>query len=294
VNGLDKINWNDLKAAFRVASLGSLAKAANTMNVNHTTVLRAINRLEESLQCKLFIRHQRGYELTDTGQMMLLEMRDIEAGISHLCTAMSVNTLQVKGTLRITTLPEYSNFLHSVLKKSLQLYPELRILVDSSDEIVPLESGQAHISIRAGKQPKEPDVIARKLSDIRFSYYASTDYIQRYGLPMCASEYNQHVWIMPTGRKQQIPFISEVLVHLDKSSIGYESNNFADIQAVVEAGIGIGPIDDRKAAKLKQVKRLSFIENTNDSGLWFVYHRDLKNDIKVKAMLQLLLEVAQK
>ncbi|TQV85397.1 LysR family transcriptional regulator [Aliikangiella coralliicola] len=282
------LNWNDLKVVYRVASFGSLGKAAEQLNINYTTVLRHINRLEKALGCKMFIRHQRGYQLTDSGKQLLVEMPDIEVKLDQLQSKLTTKNNNVTGTLKITTLPEYSSFLHPILKRSQQLYPELRILADVSDEIVPLESGRAHISIRAGHAPTQGDLVANKICDLNFSYYASSCYISRRGIPENEGEFNLHTWVMPSGRKRHISFIKNIIPKIDSRNIHYQSNNFFDIQSAIEHGIGIGPVDDRKAKNVECLTKITQIKNFNDSALWFVYHRDLREDVKIKTMLKLL------
>lgn len=281
-------DWEDAKTCYYVAKLGSLAKAAEQLRINHSTALRHVNRFEQQIECKVFFRHARGYQLTDAGRVLLSEFPEVQNRFHQLVDAMRGTSQRVQGALRITTLPEYASFLHPALKTSLQRYPELRITVDASDDIVPLESGEAHLSIRGGRQPQQPDLIVRKLFDIRFSYYATAEYLQRYGSPTGLLDVNQHQWIMPTGRKTQIPLIKAVLSELDSRNIVYQSNNFADIQSVIETGIAIGPIDDMKALHNKQLTRINSISAEHDSALWYAYHRELRNDLRIKAFVSIL------
>ena len=39
--------WDDLRVAYQVAESGSLSRAGKQLGINHTTVLRAVNRLEQ-------------------------------------------------------------------------------------------------------------------------------------------------------------------------------------------------------------------------------------------------------
>ena len=48
------MDWEDLRYFSEVARTGSLAGAARALGVNHSTVFRRINRLEEGLGVKLF------------------------------------------------------------------------------------------------------------------------------------------------------------------------------------------------------------------------------------------------
>ena len=48
------MDWNDLKYLIAVADSGSLKAAAKHLGVNHTTVWRKMQSLEEHLDCQLF------------------------------------------------------------------------------------------------------------------------------------------------------------------------------------------------------------------------------------------------
>ncbi|ATC96784.1 LysR family transcriptional regulator [Pseudoalteromonas tunicata] len=286
---MSHFSWDDIKIAHQAAKLGSLSKAAEFYGINYSTVLRRIEQLEKALECKLFLRHQRGYQLTDAGRQLLAFMPDIETRFHHFQSSLTQHKSEINGTLKITTLPEYSSFLHAILLKCQQLYPKLRLLVDVSNDIVKLESGGAHISIRAGKGTDiQADLIANAICPLTYSYYAAESYITRRGLPESEAQFNEHTWVMPSGRKQSLSFVRDIYPLLATQSISYQSNHFFDIQSAIEHGIGIGPIDDAKVIKGSGLQRVNTIICKNENFLWFVYHKDLRDDVKVQAVAKLI------
>lgn len=289
---MQKIQWDDYRIAYQVAQAGSLTKAAKQLQCNHATVLRHINRLEQALSIKLFIRHQRGYRLTDAGHIMVDEMPNIFEEFSRLESLMGSVEQDISGNLRITTLVEYSSLLNPALLQFRAAYPKLRIQLISTDEVIPLASGVAHVSLRAGLEPKNPDLIARKIRSIEMAYYASDSYVSQHGLPASTEEFNQHYWVMPSADKQGIPYVKEILKLVDIERVIYQSNHFLDIQSAVVAGIGIGLISSLDASSYTGLHKLDFqcIAELQMSALWFVYHRDLKHNAKVKTLYQYLLD----
>lgn len=107
---MSHFSWDDIKIAHQAAKLGSLSKAAEFYGINYSTVLRRIEQLEKALECKLFLRHQRGYQLTDAGRQLLAFMPDIETRFHHFQSSLTQHKSEINGTLKITTLPEYSSF----------------------------------------------------------------------------------------------------------------------------------------------------------------------------------------
>jgi DNA-binding transcriptional LysR family regulator len=285
---VDEFSWDDMKVAYQAAKLGSLNKAADYFGLNYTTVLRRIKQLEQQLDCKLFIHHQRGYQLTDLGRQLLTDIPDIEQKFNALRTRLNDNQ-EIKGLLKITILPEYSSFIHPLLLQCQQRYAKLLLKVDVSDDIVPLESGQAHLSIRAGNlNSVQADLIALKITDLNYSFYAAKSYIKQKGVPSNVEDFAQHYWVMPSGRKQNLSFIKGIAHLLPLSAIRYQSNLFGDIQSAIDHGLGIGPVDDYKAKGNNNLVKIPAIKCINENSLWLVYHKDLKNDVKIKAMVSLL------
>ena len=65
------LDWNDIPYFLAVAESSSLSGAADKLAVNHSTVFRRINSLEEKLGVRLFDRLPEGYHLTETGHTAL-------------------------------------------------------------------------------------------------------------------------------------------------------------------------------------------------------------------------------
>lgn len=76
--------WDDLRYVLAVANAGSLAGAARSLGVNHTTVLRRIIAFEKGLGLRLFERLPTGYVLTAGGEELIAEARHIEDRVTNL------------------------------------------------------------------------------------------------------------------------------------------------------------------------------------------------------------------
>jgi len=286
----DDFNWDDLHVAYRVAELGTLSRAAERLGLNHSTVLRRISRLEQQLGVRLFIRHQRGYQLTDAGQIMLDRMRPIAADMLRLFTGLATHELSPSGTLRISTVSDFSLFFAPMLHAFREQYPQIRVQVVATDERSSLVSGDVHVAIRMGAQPTEPDLIARKLIPATMEYYASPSYIERYGSPSSLAEVNQHQWVLPSGRKRQMAGIRELVNHIKPDQVVFESNSFTDIYSAVSEGMGIGPVGFlQRAGNLNnQLVPVHFGLMEDPAFMWFVYHKDMRKSARIRALLDFM------
>ena len=296
---MQHVQWDDYRIAFQVAQAGSLTKAAKQMQCNHATVLRHINRLEQALNIKLFIRHQRGYRLTDAGHIMVSEMPGIFKEFNRLESLMDSVEQDISGNLRITTVVGSSALLNPALIQLRAAYPKLRIQLISTEEIIPLSSGTAHVSLRAGPEPTDPDLIARKILSIDMACYAADSYVEAHGLPTNAEEFNQHEWVMPSADKQHIPYVKKILELINIERVVYQSNHFLDIETAVIAGMGIGLMSKIHASNYEGLHKLELdgpdnLADLETGVLWFVYHRDLKHNAKIKTLYQYLLNNLEK
>lgn len=289
-------SWDDYKIAYQVALDGSLSKAGKSLNLNHATVLRRVNQLEEALEIKLFIRHQRGYKLTDAGLLLMDEMPELMNRFATLENQLQHIERDISGELRITTVSLYSPELSLLLNAFRKAYPAIRIKLITTDDIIPLDSGVAHVSIRIGSaMPDGTDLIVKKINQIKISYYAHKDYVAEYGLPKSPNEFNQHAWVLPTPNKHRIPFIAYVIKHIEKNNIVFQCNNFPDVSQAVIAGMGIGPMNEAQAKDNSALIPVSMTlpENSNET-MWFIYHKDLKHSARIKRFYDFLIEEIKK
>ncbi len=288
----EDFNWDDLHVAYRVAELGTLSRAAERLGLNHSTVLRRITRLEQQLGVRLFIRHQRGYQLTDAGQFMLARMRPIADDMLRLYSGLATQESSPSGTLRISTVSDFSLFFAPMLHAFREQYPQIRVQVMATDERASLVSGDVHVAIRMGAQPTEPDLIARKLIPASMQYYASPSYIRRYGVPTNLAEVKHHQWVLPSGRKRQMSGIRELMANINPDQIVFESNSFTDIFSAVSEGMGIGPVGflQRASNIHHELVPVNFGVKEDPSFMWFVYHKDMRSSARVRALLDFMVD----
>jgi DNA-binding transcriptional LysR family regulator len=63
--------WAELRTAYQVAKLGTVSAAAEALGFHRATVNRHIDVLEADIGVRIFIRHARGYALTEIGEDVL-------------------------------------------------------------------------------------------------------------------------------------------------------------------------------------------------------------------------------
>ncbi|WP_456687084.1 helix-turn-helix domain-containing protein, partial [Bradyrhizobium sp. P5_C11_2] len=71
-------SWDDLKLFLACAKYKSFRNAAEELGLTSTTLMRRVDRLEESIGCKLFLRDQSGLTLSDEGIAMIADVSHME------------------------------------------------------------------------------------------------------------------------------------------------------------------------------------------------------------------------
>ncbi|MCD8012824.1 MAG: LysR family transcriptional regulator [Lachnospiraceae bacterium] len=122
------VSYDYYKIFYHVAKYGNLSKAAAAMEKGQPNVTKVINKLEDQLGCKLFVRSPRGSRLTPEGEKLYAH---VEAAVEHLQTGereiASDRSLQ-SGTVSIA-VSEIALRCHMlpVLEQYRLLYPKVRM-----------------------------------------------------------------------------------------------------------------------------------------------------------------------
>ncbi|MFT8674612.1 MAG: LysR family transcriptional regulator [Acetobacter sp.] len=185
------LDWRDLQYFLAVARGGSLSVAARALSVDHATVGRHIQSLEDATGTTLFERHLRGYALTRQGERLLArveamehEAREVEAGGEG----------GLSGTVRISALEGFANFfLAPRIGALLATNPALTVEMVTIQQIVSLSRRQADIAVTL-TLPSGNRFVAEKLTDYRLFIYASADYLARHKPVRSPADLSHHMF----------------------------------------------------------------------------------------------------
>ncbi len=90
------------------------------------------------------------------------------------------------------------------LGEFLDLYPDIRITLITTDEELDLAMREADVAIRL-RQPTQPDLIQRKLFSVHFHAYASPEYLKRFGTPRTLEDLDKHRILVLGGNDADLP-----------------------------------------------------------------------------------------
>ena len=199
-------NWDEIRTAFNVARIGTVSGAAEVLGVHHATVIRHIDALEERLGVKLFQRHARGYTPTEAGEDLLRVAQATDDQFSQLAGRIRGRGNDVSGELVVTSLGGVSHLLVPVLADFQVQYPEILVRYLTGDRLFRLEYGEAHVAVRAGNPPDQPDNVVQPFHKQKITLFASEDYAARKGIPKSVEDYPKHRFVSADDPKSRAPF----------------------------------------------------------------------------------------
>lgn len=283
-------NWTEIRTAYHVARLGTLSAAAEYIGIHHATVIRHIDALEERLDSKLFHRTPRGYVSTEAGRDLMLVAATTEDQFTQLAGRLKGRSASVSGDLIVTTLSELSPQITPLLVEFQRQYPEVRISLIADERRLKLEYGEAHIALRAGTKPQEPDNVVQPLCQMSVALFAHKDYVKKYGMLAGEDDAPHHKFVANHSNNSGAPFQKWIKQHAPDEAVVFRSNEGRTLVDAVISGAGIGFLDRKSGDANPDLIQMAVGRPDWDTELWIVTHIDLHRTAKVQALANFLKE----
>ena len=186
------MTWDDLRYFLELARHKRLTHAGHKLSVDHTTVARRVEHLEQTLGCRLFEPGAEGYALTETGQRLFAHAESIESSIALLRDEATGQSVRVSGVVRIGAPEGFGTmFLVPRLGALLDEHPDLEVELLTLPRFPSLAAREADINVTLDP-PSAGRYIATRLTDFGYGLYASRDYLARHGPIAHMSELAAH------------------------------------------------------------------------------------------------------
>jgi DNA-binding transcriptional LysR family regulator len=232
-------NWDEIRTAYQVARMGTVSGAAEVLGVHHATVIRHIDALETSLGAKLFQRHARGYTATEAGQDLLSIAGVADDQFTQLAGRIKGRGDEVTGDLIVTSLGVLSPLLVPTIAAFQERHPDLHVRLVSDTRLFRLEYGEAHVAIRAGKLPDQPDNVVQPFFTQTLRLVASKAYLEKYG-PLTDETLGQHRFVGPNEETPRAPYYRWLKETLPDTNIVFRASDMRAVKEAVIAGSGSG------------------------------------------------------
>ncbi|ASJ74027.1 LysR family transcriptional regulator [Granulosicoccus antarcticus] len=280
--------WAELRTAYQVAKLGTVSAAADVLGFHRATVNRHIDVLEEAIGARIFIRHSRGYTLTEIGEQVLRAAQKTEELINDMAGRVRSGKSELEGEIKITMLAPFSDLIMKPVAEFRRQHPKCRVHIIATEDLARLEYGEAHVALRVGTRPDHPDYVVRTFDRVHFNLYAHESYVQRFGLPENLENMEGHDFVVPPLEGKLLPFIPWVREYVKPEQYSVSSNHmWVNLHAISE-GLGMGFLSQYDVAGRDDFHQILPHNESWFLTVWQVTHVDLHRTEKVQALLKSL------
>ncbi len=279
-------NWDEIRTAFHVARLGTVSGAAEVLGVHHATVIRHIDALEQRLGVKLFQRHARGYTPTEAGQDLARVGQTTDEQFQQLVGRIKGRGADVSGELLVTSLINFAPLMVPALISFQERYPDVVVRFLTDDRVFRLEYGEAHVALRAGAAPEEPDNVVQSFGRENMGMYATRAYIDRHGMPSESDGFAGHRFAGLDNPDSRAPFQRWLRAHVPADRVVFRATDIRVLERAVLEGAAVGFLDTYEVARNPQLIEVLPPRDEWSVPLWLVTHVDLHRTGKVQAFLR--------
>ena len=279
-------NWDEIRTAYQVARLGTVSGAAEALGVHHATVIRHIDALEKRMGVKLFQRHARGYTPTEAGNDLARVAQATSDQFQQLEGRIKGRGSEVSGELLVTSVNIFAPLIVGALTSFQREYPDIVARYLTDDRVFRLEYGEAHVALRAGQAPEEPDNVVQPFSSEQIALYASRSYIEEHGMPQGEDDFMGHRFVAHDDPESRAPFQRWLKNTIPYSQVVFRSTDARVMYQAVREGAGIGFFLVRAAEQLPDLVQILPPRGEWEAPLWLVTHVDLHRTAKVQAFLR--------
>ncbi|ABN62632.1 MULTISPECIES: LysR family transcriptional regulator [Shewanella] len=157
-----------------LVNAGSFSQAAKELDMPIATVSRKLAKLEEKLDKQLFMRSTRKLRLTEEGLALFQRYQSVVAQFDELSGAGSDKP---EGTLRIAApISIISIVFIQALNEFGRLYPDIRLHISQSNELVDLIDKGIDVAIVGGAQP-DSSWVSSTLGELDYCLFATPEYL---------------------------------------------------------------------------------------------------------------------
>ncbi|QRY34557.1 LysR family transcriptional regulator [Variovorax sp. PDNC026] len=185
----------DLALVLAIRDQGSLAGAADTLDVVPSVITKRLGALEARLSQRLFDRTTRRLSVTAEGEAVCLHAKTLLEGFAALESELGERQNELAGTIRLAATFGFGRrWLGPALATFQTRHPALQIELLLTEQLPDLgaEGYDGAIWLWAVQQPRAADWVTRRIARNQRVLAASPDYLARRGMPATVEALASH------------------------------------------------------------------------------------------------------
>ncbi|KRB11994.1 LysR family transcriptional regulator [Achromobacter mucicolens] len=189
-------SYAGVMAFIAVAAEGNFAKAGDRLGIGRSAVSRSVQKLEDQLGTRLFVRTTRSTSLTPEGQRFYEQCHPgVERIIQALDDMRDLREGPPSGQLRVCATVGFGRKIVAPLLKGFrEANPGISVELLLDDGPTDFTTDRVDVSFRNGRM-EDSQVIAKKVIPMQMLLCASPAYAARHGLPASVEDIADHACV---------------------------------------------------------------------------------------------------
>lgn len=279
--------WDDVRFFLAVHRGGTLARAAEALRVDATTVGRRIGQLEQELGARLFERQPRGFALTGAGRRLLPRAEGIEREALAVARDIAGEDRKLEGIVRLTATEMLTTrFIAPFLVRFHARHPGIALDLVCTNRDLDLARGEADIALRLSR-PRQDDLVVKKLLSIELALYAARDYVERLGMP-APDDLAPHRFIRFADTPAFARENGWLSQYTRQAQVVMRSDSVSSVVSAATCGLGIALLPVHVGDREPNLVRTPLPGSPEPRVVWQAVHRDLIRVARIRAVLDFL------
>jgi DNA-binding transcriptional LysR family regulator len=278
------LNWELCRSFLVVLREGNLSRAARASRLTQPTLGRHIDEIEKALGVSLFTRSPQGLRPTEEAFRLKPHAEAMAGAAEALMRAASGGAEEARGTVRVT-VPELvgTQLMPPILTSFRAKNPAIAIELVLTNATENLLEREADVAVRL-VPPVQDALLARKLGQVRFGFYAHRDYIARCGMPRSLAELRKHTLIGFDNEPVAIRLLRNTPGPVPREAYALRTDSPVAQIAMGRAAFGIGRNADFIARQDPNLVPVLPEDYGIQTEMWIVMHENLSGVRRTRLM----------
>jgi DNA-binding transcriptional LysR family regulator len=288
------IGWDLYRSLLGVLQEGSLSAAARALGITQPTVGRHVAALERAFGAPLFVRSPTGLVPTEAALSLrghAEAMASTAAALARTAASQGGGSADgVHGVVRLTASDVVGvEVLPPIVAALREAHPALKVELVLTNRVQDLLRHEADIAVRM-TQPKQAQLVARRIGAIDMGLFARDDYLARRGTPKRLEDLAGHTVI---GYDRETAFLrsaGKALQGVRREMFSLRSDSDLAQLALLRAGAGVGmcqvPLGRRDPRLVRLLPRALSLKLET----WVTMHEDLRHSARCRVAFDALVD----